>query len=201
MPLERLAIVEWLWRSLKVTETPAARPASYHILPASGLHLPASPSCADSEELLLSPGKFCNLHQFYVYAYEYTCGSTVMSKITSHARVPSSCRPKDIYVGLLPNVTESLKVFSRPIWAIRCSQMALPISITVSLLLANSYYVLVVYRFRIIVNISIVMVSRDSGCNPSVESLLCSSSRQLDTVNLRTNVDHVQCSLSHRGSW
>jgi len=78
------------------------------------------------------------------------------------------CRPKDISV--LPNVTESLKVFS--ICAIPCEQMALPISITGSLLLLNSFYVSVVYRFRIIVNISIVMLSRDSEYNPCVESLL-----------------------------
>ena len=77
----------------------------------------------------------------------YTCGTTVLSKITSHARIPSFCRPKDIPV--LPNVTESLKVFS--IWAIRCGQMALPISITGSLLLVYSYYVSVVGKLPVLI--------------------------------------------------
>ena len=109
-------------------------------LPTSRLHLPAPRSCADSEELLLLPGKFCNLHQFYVY----TCGSTVMSKVTSGAPFPSFCRPQDISV--LQNVTESLKVFSiyEPFDVDRWHYLGPPISITGSLLLVNSYYVSVV---------------------------------------------------------
>ena len=144
MPIERLAIVEWLWRSLKVTETAAVPYVSYHFLPVV---------CTYQRLDLAPTARNCYFYQVsFVTCISSTCrptcGTTVLSNITSSAPFPSFCRPQDISVLGLPNVTESLKVFSRPIWAIRCSQMALPISITVSLLLATYIhtYIFVYYK-------------------------------------------------------
>ena len=135
MPIERL---EWLWRSLKVTETAAVPYVSYHFLPVvcTYQHLDLAPTPRN-----------CYFYQVsFVTCISSTCrptcGTTVLSNITSSAPFPSFCRPQDISVLGLPNVTESLIVFG--ICAIRCGHARLPISITGSLLLVNSYYVSVV---------------------------------------------------------